>query len=76
MSKNYDAATVVPAEGARVALLTCLRCGAVVMADSRGAEGPQIHDRWHSEWHQDNEALLKDNERLKEIIWPVPAKRP
>lgn len=50
--------TIVAAEGARVAFVTCLECGAAVLVDPRpdaaldervtgGAMA--LHERWHSE---------------------------
>jgi len=45
----YVPATVLLAEGARVALLTCRICGAVVLADPRDTEDrPELHRAWHS----------------------------
>ena len=46
--KDWTKATVVAAEGARVAFLTCLRCGAVVLADPRDDfDVVKLHDDWH-----------------------------
>jgi hypothetical protein len=51
-------ATIVAAEGARVALMTCLGCGAAVLVDPRPdaelderATGGAValHQRWHAE---------------------------
>lgn len=45
---RYTRATVITAEGARVALVTCLRCGASLLLDPReGVSVMEIHDRWH-----------------------------
>jgi hypothetical protein len=50
MTEGYEPATVVEAEGARVALLSCRICGAVVMADPRDTDSkPDLHRRWHTE---------------------------
>ena len=48
MSDDYTEYTAVPAEGARVALLSCLTCGALVMVDPRDKESmPDKHTAWH-----------------------------
>lgn len=45
---RYDLSTVLEAEGARVALMTCLLCGAAILRDPRDEEdAANIHDRWH-----------------------------
>ena len=45
---QYDLATILHAEGARVAVMTCLRCGAAIMRDGRDKEdAANIHDSWH-----------------------------
>jgi hypothetical protein len=49
-AENYEPYVAVAAEGMRLALMTCRRCGAVVMAAGRGANGVDRHDDWHAEW--------------------------
>ena len=50
MRSDYTEYTAVPAEGARVALLSCLTCGALVMVDPRDNESmPDKHTAWHRE---------------------------
>lgn len=49
-SDTYAAATAWEAEGARVALVTCRRCGAAVLIDPRDVaseRGTVLHDAWH-----------------------------
>jgi hypothetical protein len=45
-SPVYSSATVWPAEGARVALVTCLTCGSALLL-SMAADAMKIHDEWH-----------------------------
>jgi hypothetical protein len=49
---TYSPYTAVAAEGARIAVVTCLRCGAMVMLDpdvSHELAGQVLHDAWHEE---------------------------
>ena len=41
---NYFA---VEAEGQRIGLMVCLRCGATILLGDANADGPKIHDVWH-----------------------------
>lgn len=47
-------ATVVSAEGARVGLVTCSRCGATLLLDprdlDRGLDVVEMHEAWHEEY--------------------------
>lgn len=43
---NYSGWIAVPGEGVRFGLMTCLRCGAVVMIEP-GEDRPKLHDDWH-----------------------------
>lgn len=50
--ENFEPATVVMAEGARIGIATCKHCGAAVMLDPRD----QINRiRQHVEWHASSE---------------------
>ena len=45
---TFTDATVIAAEGARVALLTCKECGAAILLDPRDDEDrPKQHAEWH-----------------------------
>ena len=53
---RFTSATIVPAEGARVAFVTCLTCGAAVLVDPRPDEAldsrvtggaTMLHALWH-----------------------------
>ncbi len=46
MIEDYSPYTAIEAEGQRISLVTCLRCGAVVMLE-RGEDWPSLHDSWH-----------------------------
>lgn len=58
---HYTPVTVWPAEGVRVGLVTCRRCGAAILLDPRDEDGSEdrtalgIHDAWH-EGQEDNDA--------------------
>jgi hypothetical protein len=43
----YSAYWALSAEGARIGMVTCLRCGTAVLLDDTGAT--LIHNRWHDE---------------------------
>ena len=49
--EGYAPYTAVAAEGQRIGLMTCLRCGAVVMLE-KGYDWPEVHDKWHEEQEQ------------------------
>ena len=51
--ENFEPATALEAEGARIGLATCRRCGACVLLDPRD---PKNRARQHAEWHQSQEA--------------------
>lgn len=57
---NYDRyfgpATVIEAEGARVGIAQCTRCGAAVLLDPRDKLN---FARIHGEWHDEREAALQ-----------------
>lgn len=47
---RYTAMTVLNAEGARVGLVSCTRCGALVIIDPRDTIDPAaVHDQWHDD---------------------------
>ena len=46
----YEPYVVVAAEGRRIGLMTCKRCGAAVMFDEAGVDGPQRHEEWHDRY--------------------------
>lgn len=50
--KRYTEYYAFNTEGGRIALLSCLRCGAVVMIGDP-TSGPEIHDAWHEEQERD-----------------------
>lgn len=52
MEPLFTSATVWSAEGARVGLVTCTRCGAAVLLDPRDTFQPQVR---HREWHEEND---------------------
>jgi hypothetical protein len=46
--QHYGPYSVVEAEGARIKLSTCLRCGCVVLGDPRDEwDSYALHDAWH-----------------------------
>lgn len=48
-SAGYTPYLEVKAAGARIGIMTCLRCGAAVVIDPRDIEQAMtIHDRWHA----------------------------
>lgn len=47
---GFTRATVIPAEGARVAVVSCERCGAALLLDPR--ESISVMDR-HRAWHDE-----------------------
>lgn len=52
MDENYTGVRAVPAEGARIGLRTCKRCGAAILLDPGDAtdlpaSSSEIHDEWH-----------------------------
>lgn len=50
MSEEYTNATIWDAEGARVGIVTCRRCGAALMLDQRDTFNVKsLHDQWHTE---------------------------
>jgi hypothetical protein len=64
---RMTSATIVAAEGARVAFVTCLGCGAAVLVDPRPdaalderATGGAValHQRWHAEQDEVAEGAL------------------
>lgn len=45
---RFTSATIVPAEGARVAVVTCEWCGAALLIDPREPLQPiMLHTAWH-----------------------------
>lgn len=47
--EGYTEATVLAAEGARVALVSCKTCGAVLLLDPRDSVNVlSLHTDWHS----------------------------
>lgn len=48
---GFTHATVVAAEGSRVGLVTCTRCGATVLLDPRDdqVDRLEVHTQWHEE---------------------------
>jgi hypothetical protein len=46
----FEPATILVAEGARIALMNCKVCGAAVMLDPRD-DGKVNYARVHGEWH-------------------------
>ena len=44
--KGYYSYFAFDAEGHRIGLMTCKRCGAAVLL-AKGEDGPKIHDEWH-----------------------------
>lgn len=51
----FTACAAVEAEGARIGITTCLRCGAAVVLDPRDS---QNFARFHHEWHEELDAKL------------------
>jgi hypothetical protein len=46
---TFSAATVWPAEGARVGIVTCDDCGAAILVDPRDTTNrPDQHAAWHA----------------------------
>lgn len=46
---TYTPATVLAAEGARIAIITCRGCGSAVMIDPReDIDAQAAHDAWHA----------------------------
>jgi hypothetical protein len=45
--KVYAPYVAVSAEGCRIGLMTCLRCGCVVMVGDTRKGGLDIHEAWH-----------------------------
>jgi hypothetical protein len=45
-NKNYSQYYAFSVEGARIGLMTCLRCGAAIVISDDGGE--KVHDEWHS----------------------------
>jgi hypothetical protein len=43
--KSYSAYYAVSVEGARIGIVTCLRCGAALILDEERAA--ELHDEWH-----------------------------
>ncbi len=56
---GYSYATIIAAEGARVAIVTCLTCGAALLVDPRDEVGSA---ELHNEWHEQIEAARKGEE--------------
>lgn len=49
-SYGFTEATAIAAEGARVGLVTCERCGATILVDPRDDEDRlEQHAKWHQE---------------------------
>lgn len=46
---NYSEYRAWPAEGARVGLVTCMRCGAALLLDPYGPNPIEIHNRFHAD---------------------------
>jgi hypothetical protein len=50
MAVEFSSGTALSAEGARVALVSCERCGAAILLDPRDETGRmQQHLQWHQE---------------------------
>lgn len=46
---SFTSATVIPAEGARVAVVSCLTCGATLLLDPRDTQSMMaLHEAWHA----------------------------
>lgn len=50
---NYTPVTVIAAEGARIGITTCLRCGAAIVL-TMAADARAIHDAWHATYGTEN----------------------
>lgn len=48
---NYSEYVAWAAEGRRVAIVTCMQCGASILLDARGPDAVAIHDAWHAQHH-------------------------
>lgn len=52
--QEYTGATMVMAEGAHVGFISCRKCGAALILDSRDyVDVTEIHNEWHEQ--NDNE---------------------
>jgi hypothetical protein len=49
--RYFEPATILEAEGARIALVNCKICGAAIMLDPRD-DGKVNYARVHGEWHE------------------------
>jgi hypothetical protein len=56
-TENYEPFIAVVAEGRRLGLMTCRRCGATVMLEGAGGGmlAPVLHDEWHHRLAQKRE---------------------
>ena len=54
--EHFEPATVVAAEGARIGICTCKKCGAAVLLDPRDSTN---RARQHAEWHAAIDAASK-----------------
>lgn len=45
--EDYSAYFTVEATGARIGLMTCLRCGVVVLLGDKDRDASRLHDAWH-----------------------------
>ena len=47
--EQFTSATAIQAEGARVGIVTCSRCGAAILLDPRDSfDTLKMHDDWHA----------------------------
>jgi len=49
VAELYEAYIAVAAEGNRIGLMACKRCGCVVMLE-KGKDSPEVHERWHERY--------------------------
>lgn len=66
--KHFEPCTVVSAEGARIGLATCKRCGAVVMLDPRDEVN---RAREHTRWHNQVDTAIADEALIEEAALRV-----
>ena len=63
---NYTDAAMVGAEGARIGLTTCTRCGALVIYDPRDKRpATKVHDLWHDNQPTDERVSVGQLRRLR-----------
>jgi len=56
---DYTSYHVMAAEGHRIGLMTCKRCGATIVLSDEDPDWAVTHDRWHDRWtdHETREGL-------------------